>query len=231
MGRQLIVCKLETFSVERKYIDKMMAQASAFPNLILDLRGNGGGYVSIEAYLTGYFFDRDVKIGTAVSRSKAEERFAKPQKEKAYKGTLTVLIDSESASASEVFSRTIQLEKRGKVVGDISAGAVMTGMQGTAADMGRPGSTTYLLYGMSITVADLIMSDGNRLENVGVVPDLPTGPSSKALLENSDPVLAYAMSLFGVKISPADAGKLRFLTKKEEYEEKDNDKEEGGGKD
>ncbi len=39
----------------------MMKEVGVHKKFILDLRGNGGGYVKIEEYLTGHFFDRDVK--------------------------------------------------------------------------------------------------------------------------------------------------------------------------
>ena len=221
INAELIACKLETFSVEKKYIDKMMKEVEGHRKLILDLRGNGGGYVKIEEYLTGHFFDRDVKIADFVMRDKTKERIAKTQKEKVFKGDLIVLIDSNSASASEVFARIIQLEKRGKVVGDVSAGAVMTSnFIRMANSRGVPGSfETVSLFSMNITIADLIMSDGNRLENIGVIPDYPVGPMGKALFDKSDPVLAYSAGLLGTEISEADAGKFYFLTKKAEDED------------
>lgn len=229
INAEIIACKLYTFSVDKKYVDKMMREVGTYKNLILDLRGNGGGYVSTEEHLTGYFFDRNVKIATFVTRDKTKERTAKSQKEKAYKGELVVLIDSNSASASEVFARVIQLEKRGKIVGDVSAGAVMTSNFITMANSrGVPGFETLSLFAMNITVADLIMSDGNRLENIGVMPDYPIGPTGKALLNKTDPILAYAAEMFGAKITDEDAGKFYFLTKKVENEEAE---ENSGGND
>ena len=47
-------------------------------------------------------------------------------KDKLYTGELAILVDSESASAAEVFPRLMQIEKRAKIYGDQSAGAVMT---------------------------------------------------------------------------------------------------------
>jgi C-terminal processing protease CtpA/Prc len=218
-----IACKLETFSVETKYIDKMMKEIEGFQKLILDLRGNGGGYVKTEEHLTGYFFDRNVKVADFVMRNKTKERIAKTQKDKVFKGDLIVLIDSDSASASEVFARVIQLEKRGKIVGDVSAGAVMTSYFVTMANWrGVDGSETVSFFGMNITIADLLMSDGNRLENVGVIPDYPVGPTGQALFYKTDPVLSFAAELMGAKISASDAGKFGFITRKAEDDDKED---------
>jgi C-terminal peptidase prc len=221
-----IACKLRTFSVEKKYIDKMMSEVGNHKNMILDLRGNGGGYVDIEEYLTGYFFDKDIKIADFITRDKKKERIAKTRKEKSYKGGLIVLIDSTSASASEVFSRVIQLEKRGTIIGDVSAGAVMTSIFLTMANQrGVESFGTYSFFGMSVTVADLIMSDGKRLENFGVIPDKAIGPTASALRQQKDPVLSVAAENFGAKLTPEDAGKYYFLTKKPEDEDDESSDE------
>ena len=229
VNQETIACKLRTFSVDKKIIDKMMGEVGTHQKLILDLRGNGGGYVKIEEYLTGHFFEEDTKIATFVMRDKTKERIAKSQKDKVYKGDLAVLIDSNSASASEVFARVIQLHKRGKIVGDISAGAVMTSNFISMANVrGVSGYETYSFFGMSLTIADLIMSDGNRLEKTGVVPDYLVGPTSYALAQKSDPILSYAAKLLGSDISPEDAGKFYFLTKKTEADDDVEEDGEGG---
>lgn len=124
LNLELLACKLYTFAVDINMIDKMMKEVKKHRKFILDLRGNGGGHVATEMRLTGYFFDHDVKIADERTRRKTEERIAKSQKEKSFSGDLIVLIDSKSASASEVFARVIQIEKRGRVIGDVSAGKV-----------------------------------------------------------------------------------------------------------
>ena len=220
----LTACKLRSFVVEKKFIDQMMKEASGSSKLILDLRGNRGGYVKMEEYLSGHFFDREVKIADMVTRTKTRTSVAKPIRERQFKGELIVLVDSNSASASEVFARLIQIEKRGKVVGDVSAGAVMTSYNmGLSIDRGVPGYQTITPYGMNVTVADLIMSDGKRLEHVGVIPDHPVGPTAFALANKNDPVLSYAAGLLGEIISPEDAGKLEFLFKRTEADADDDD--------
>ncbi len=219
----LTACKLRSFVVEKKSIDEMMKQAVTGSKLILDLRGNRGGYVKIEEYLAGHFFDREIKIADMITRNKTSERFAKPVSDRQFKGELVVLVDSNSASASEVFARLIQIEKRGKIVGDVSAGAVMTSYNmSMAIDRGAPGFQTITPFGLNLTVADLIMSDGNRLEKIGVVPDHPVGPTPFAIANKNDPILAYAVGLLGEKLSSEDAGKLEFLYKRTEADDDDD---------
>lgn len=225
---KIAACKLYSFSVERTAINKIMKFANKYENLIFDLRGNGGGYVHIEEYLVGHFFDKKIKIGDFVTRKKTEERFAKPEQDKPFNGSLTILIDSHSASASEVFARIMQIEKRGKVIGDVSAGAVMTSyFLSKATQYGTPGNEVVTPYSLNLTIGDLIMPDGKRLENVGVIPDVMIGPNGTALNEKRDPILAYAAQLLGANIDDIQTGKIGFMDVRSEeglYEENEPDK-------
>jgi carboxyl-terminal processing protease len=148
--------------------------------------------------------DHDVKIGDHVSRKETKPFMAKTRGDKVFKGKLIVLVDSRSASASEVLSRTIQLEKRGTVVGDRTAGAVMTSRMFSD----EIGLDVVVFYGASITVSDLLMPDGQSLEHRGVTPDEIRLPTAEDLAAGRDTVLSYAASLMGVKLDPAEAGKL-----------------------
>jgi C-terminal processing protease CtpA/Prc len=103
-----------------------------------------------------------------------------------------------------MFARIIQLEKRGTVIGDRSAGAVMQSLQ-----YGHQlGMETVTFYGASITNADIVMTDGKSLEHVGVRPDELLLPTGAALAAKQDPVLAHAVELLGFKLDPEKAGSL-----------------------
>jgi C-terminal processing protease CtpA/Prc len=220
ISAEVIACKLYTFLVEKSLIDKMMKEVGQRPKLILDLRGNGGGYVSVEEYLTGYLFDHNVKIADMVQRTKTEERIAKSKKDKSYKGELVVLVDSRSASAAEMVARVVQIERRGKVVGDVSSGAVMTSIYVPFFSPASALSSIILSYvGMSLTIGDVIMSDGSRLEHTGVIPNERVMPTGLALAKKTDPVLAHAASMLGAKLTPEKAGQFYFLTAKPEGED------------
>jgi len=118
-----------------------------------------------------------------------------------------VLIDSNSGSAAELFARVIQLEKRGTVIGDQSAGAVMRSIfrPGLLGDMSNG---NMIPYGASITDSDIIMSDNKSLEHIGVTPDELLLPTAADLAARRDPVLARAAALAGAELSAEKAGTL-----------------------
>lgn len=209
LGPGTVACKVESFAIPDSEIEKSMKPVLAAENLILDLRGNGGGYISSLQKLLGYFFDHDVVIATEKRRKTTTEMVAKTRGKGVFAGKLSVLIDSRSGSASEIFARVIQLEKRGTVFGDQSAGAVMESVKFVKSLIPRTNSVKFAIpYGASITIADLIMKDGKSLEKVGVTPDIFRVPSSRDIAAGHDPVMVFAAFLFGVEISREAAGKL-----------------------
>ena len=72
----------------------------------------------------------------------------------------------------------------------------------------KSGLDIVAFWGVSITDADLIMSDGKSLEKTGVTADETVLPTSADLAAKRDPVLARAAHLLGVKLDAAKAGLL-----------------------
>ena len=70
------------------------------------------------------------------------------------------------------------------------------------------GGDFIVYYGVSITDADVIMTDGKSLEHTGVTPDEPLLPTATDIAGILDPVLAHAAQSVGVKLNPEGAGKL-----------------------
>jgi carboxyl-terminal processing protease len=210
VGTNSSICKLKTFIASTKDIDKLMKEVGVSTNLIIDLRKNGGGYVDTLNYFVGHFFENDIKIGIEKKRKSAKDVIAKSQSKKVFKGKLAVLIDSKSASASEIFAKVIQLEKRGIIVGDKSAGAVMEGVQIVKALIPRNVDQmgAFIPYAINITIADLIMTDGKSLERIGVLPDEIVIPNGTDLAGKRDIALSKAASFFDLKLDPEAAGKL-----------------------
>jgi C-terminal processing protease CtpA/Prc len=202
IGADILVWKMPGFR-DTKFVDEGIKKARRYKTLILDLRGNGGGLVMTLDALVGRVFDREVLVGTEKWRAKETKDIVRPARD-GFTGQLIVLVDSRSASAAEIFARVVQLEKRGTVIGDRTAGAVMTSRQfGHTVGLGA-----MAFYGASITVSDVRMSDGGSLEKVGVTPDEIALPSPDDLAASRDPVLARAVAIAGGEITPEQAGAL-----------------------
>jgi len=204
-GDDLLIWKMPTFELSPDKVNEAMNRARKHKSLIIDLRGNGGGYVVTLLALLGNLFDHDLKIGDTKSRKKTKPLVAKTRGgDGVYAGKLIVLVDIDSASASEMFARVVQLEKRGTVLGDRTAGAVM----GAEFYTHKVGLGEFLFYGVSVTVEDLLMTDGKSLEHAGVTPDEISLPSGADLAAGRDPVLARAATQAGVRLEADKAGAL-----------------------
>lgn len=201
LGEALVIWKMPQFDLDESEVRNFMRTVEKHRALILDLRGNGGGAVSTLEVMVGTFLDGETKIGDIESRERMKPMVGKASGD-AWKGKLVVLIDSQSASAAELFARVMQIEKRATVLGDRSAGAVMM----SRAYPHQVGSDTVILVATSVTVANIIMKDGKSLEHAGVVPDEIKLPTPESMAAGRDPLLAYAATLCGVELDPQKAG-------------------------
>lgn len=99
----------------REAFAKLKAQNAK--NLILDLRGNGGGYLKTAVELSNEFIDNNKMIVYTEGKGSEREEY-KAQASGSFKnGKLIVLIDEGSASASEIVSGAVQDWDRGLLVG------------------------------------------------------------------------------------------------------------------
>jgi C-terminal processing protease CtpA/Prc len=185
-------------------MDEGMDRADKAATLILDLRRNGGGLEQALLRLLGRFVPAPDTIGFVQRRRERRPLVVKPVGRRPYAGKVIILLDSESASAAELFGRTLQLRGRATVIGDRSAGAV----QRSIAHHHQIGTEIVVFYATSITDADIVMADGGQLEHVGVTPDASVLPTAEDLATGRDPALARALEIAGVQIHPDSAGKL-----------------------
>jgi len=202
LGKELVIWKMPQFDLTEKELEGTMKRIKSFPSVILDLRGNGGGYVDTLRHMVGYFNDGEIKIADVKMRKEAKPMMSK--KVGAFEGKLVILVDSDSASCAEIFPRVMQMLKRAVVIGDRTAGAVMMSRQYRRA----MGTDSLVFYGTSITEADVIMTDGKSLEHTGMIPDELLIPTPEDLRNGRDPVLVRAAEILGFKLDPEKAGTL-----------------------
>lgn len=205
-GNGLLVAKLPEFTPSSGDVDAIVKKMCNYKTVVLDFRGNPGGREDMLASLLGGVLENKVKVWDVIRRNSTKSIESAPA-HRIFTGKLVVLVDSKSASASELFARVVQIQKRGSVIGDNSSGRVMQAEffeHETGGDTGG----AYIFYGDEITVADMVTTDGQSLENRGVIPDEVILPTANDLATGRDPVLASAAELAGVKMTPEDAGKL-----------------------
>lgn len=200
---KVVVAKLYSFMVTDELVNELMSKVHDARALILDLRGNPGGSVEALQTAAGAFFEQEIELGSQKERKSARVlRWRRPKSKRLFSGQLVVVVDSGSASSAEILARVIQIEKRGVVVGDQTAGAAMLAEQisFTAGSQIR-----FIMYGASVTVADLLMKDGRSLEGQGVRPDELVLPTATDIRDGRDPAMAKAAGLAGLELSPEAA--------------------------
>lgn len=150
---------------------------------VIDLRGNGGGYIHILKRMLGIFLEADTECYTLKCASGDEpyKVFIGPVTRK----PVVVLVDDGSASASEIFSGVLQEQKRAKVVGKKTAGAVSV-----AKTVELPHDAA-----MGVTVCQFFTAAGKKLEKEGVTPDVVVELTKDDILNGRDAQLNKAIEI------------------------------------
>ena len=205
LGPDVFLMRYRIFSYDSEPLLRAIHKARDHGVLILDLRGNRGGLQKTLEALIGALSSADTSYVSSQDRLGEHANVAKGSGKGAFGGRLLVLVDAQSASASELLARVVQLTHRGTVIGDRTAGAVMLSQR---KGLLVGGGENVIAYGVSVTVADLVMADGGHLEKVGVEPDIKLVPSPEDMAAGRDPVLAQALAMAGHTMDAVAAGKL-----------------------
>jgi carboxyl-terminal processing protease len=142
-------------------------KAEKIDGLVMDLRGNGGGFLPEAQSLTGLFVDRGPIVQVQFSNGE-KEVLDDSDSGVAYNGPLVVLIDRFSASASEIFAGAIQDYRRGVVVGQRSFG------KGTVQNLVPLSrwSTRPVNGQLTVTIGKFYRITGESTQHRGVEPDV-----------------------------------------------------------
>ena len=92
-------------------------QKEGMTDLVLDLQGNGGGYLQAAADLAGEFLEQGDLIVYTEGRTVPRRDYRASAYGSFRKGRVVVLVDEYSASAAEIVTGAIQDQDRGQVVG------------------------------------------------------------------------------------------------------------------
>lgn len=135
--------------------------------LIIDLRGNGGGYLNEAISLTGLFIQQGPVV-QVVQSNKKRQILKDDDRNVAYDGPMVVLVDRYSASASEIFAAALQDYGRAIIIGERSFG------KGTVQRVAplRYGDNVSHESQVKLTTAQFFRINGGSTQHDGVTPDV-----------------------------------------------------------
>ena len=191
-------------------VSKLIAQLkqAGIKGLVLDLRHNGGGYLSEAIELAGLFIHRGPVVqvkgyegDVQIDSDKAESL--------AYDGPMAVLVDRFSASASEIVAGALQDYGRAVVVGDTSThgkGTVQATfeMKRISRELARSPART---GAAKITIQKFYLPDGSSTQLKGVSSDIVL-PSVDEFLPIGESDLPHALVWDKIKSSNFDGSPI-----------------------
>lgn len=137
--------------------------------IIVDLRNNGGGALSEATLLTGLFIPSGPVVQVRDSRNQIRVH-EDDNKSLSYNGPLTILINRNSASASEIFAAALQDYGRAIVIGEQSFG------KGTVQQHRRIArfydDEDESIGSVQYTIAKFYRINGGSTQHKGVIPDI-----------------------------------------------------------
>jgi carboxyl-terminal processing protease len=164
--------------------------------LVLDLRGDGGGYLPEATALTGLFINKGPVVQLKDTTGRVEV-LDDPVTGSSYDGPLVVLVDRFSASASEIFAGAIQDYHRGYVIGQRTFG------KGTVQNLipldrwsQRPVDGQ-----LTVTIGKFYRVTGESTQHRGVEPDI-TLPSAISLDDVGESSLEAALPWDRIAAAP-----------------------------
>jgi carboxyl-terminal processing protease len=155
--------------------------------LILDLRGNPGGYLEAAIDMASWFLPS--------SKVVVKEDFGGRREEKVYRSRgydiftedlkFVILVDKGSASASEILAGALQEHGKAKIVGERTFG------KGSVQELVDITSDTSL----KLTVARWLTPNGNSISEKGVAPDVAVELTTADRTAGKDPQLNKALEI------------------------------------
>jgi len=133
--------------------------------IILDLRGNPGGLLDQAERISDLFLKSGVIVTTKIGNS--AKRYHANDKDQQYNGSIVVLVDAGSASASEIVAGALKNNERAIVIGERTFGK---GSVQQIFDL-NDGSA------LKLTIAQYLTPGDKSIQDVGVTPDIILNPT------------------------------------------------------
>ncbi|MBU1069154.1 PDZ domain-containing protein [Myxococcota bacterium] len=130
--------------------------------LILDMRGNGGGLLHIAVEIGRYFLDSGIIVAQVSNNTRDRREERADAQSTIFKKPVVVLVDDNSASASEIVAGTLKYSGRAILIGRRTFG------KGSVQDLiDFPGDSA-----LKLTIAQYLTYGDVSIQGVGIVPDI-----------------------------------------------------------
>lgn len=161
--------------------------------LILDVRYNGGGSLGEALQLIGIFVDEGPIMGER-SREDKVVYLKDPNRGTIYNGPMALMVNGQSASASEILAASLQDYNRALIVGSNTFGkATMQQMMALDTITNKPGQIGNVKDIVKITVGKLYRLSGETAQLNGVTPDVIL-PDAFDGLDYREKFMPYALN-------------------------------------
>lgn len=159
-------------------------QKSGSKKLIIDLRGNPGGYLDAAVSMASHFLPKGQTVVTEDYEGHQQNIVhASAGTDGLPNGTqIVILIDQGSASASEIFSGALQDNKVATLIGTRSFG------KGSVQELINIGKAS-----LKVTVARWLTPSGRSISNGGLTPDIKVERTDKDIAAGKDPQMGRAL--------------------------------------
>ena len=186
----IFVIKLYSFSANSaEFFRNALKEFSSSKSdkLLLDLRGNPGGYLDSAVSMSSWFLEGGKTVVTEDYGNNIKPKVFRSQGYNIFSDKLkfVILIDSGSASASEILAGAMQDYKKALLVGDKSFG------KGSVQEVVKVTPDTIL----KITVAKWLTPNGNSISEKGLTPNYEVPFTKKDFEGKKDPQLNKAIEL------------------------------------
>lgn len=162
-------------------IEVAKLKAAGVNGIILDLRSNGGGSLTDVVNMGGLFIDKGPMVQVKTNGNNAQQ-LDDPQSGVLYDGPLAIMVNSGSASASEILAAAMQDYKRAIIVGSptygkgtvqkvISLDEYRSWLESVAAGK-RIASTGDTIGSLKLTIQKFYRINGGSTQLKGVTPDI-----------------------------------------------------------
>ena len=140
-------------------LDELQSQSPDIQGLVLDLRGNGGGYLQAAIQIASLFVERGepvVKVRERGDRTETSSSFGNDVPN----WPIAVLVDNGTASAAEILAGAIRDHQMGTLIGrtTFGKGVVQSGFNTSGGGM------------LFLTTAQYFTPDGHKVHDVGLTP-------------------------------------------------------------